>query len=84
MVYIPLLSIISSVQATMESENTLYYIAISGFALHVLIFLIISMIGDYAKYYLVLDNSFNFLKGFWKGVKYINKCKLFFVGAFFI
>jgi hypothetical protein len=70
-VYIPLFSILASKADVVESEETLYYIFAGGFFLHAIIFLIISMIGDYAKFYLVLDNSFNIFKGFWRGTKYV-------------
>ncbi len=70
-VYIPLSMILKSVSENMTPEVTLYYIAISGFVFHLLIFLFISMIGDYAKFYLVLNDSFNVFKGFWNGVKYV-------------
>ncbi len=71
LVYIPLFLVLQKVSDNMTSEITLYYIAIGGFVFHLLIFLIISMIGDYAKFYLVLNNSFNVFKGFWNGVKYV-------------
>ncbi|MBN1253364.1 MAG: hypothetical protein JXR51_03195 [Bacteroidales bacterium] len=70
-VYIPMTFIMKHFSATVSSEITLYYIFFSAFTLHLLFFLFISMIGDYAKFYLVLENSFNIFKGFWKGVKYV-------------
>ncbi len=71
LVYIPLSLILKSVSENMTPEVTLYYIAISGFVFHLFIFLLISMIGDYAKFYLVLNDSFNVFKGFWNGVKFV-------------
>lgn len=85
-VYIPLIAVLKSVSEGLESEMTLYYIAIGGFIFHALIFLIISMIGDYAKFFLVLDNSFNVFKGFWKGLKYVfgHFLKTFFLYLFLL
>jgi len=71
LVYVPLSLILKSVSESMTSEVTLYYIAIGGFVFHLFIFLLISMIGDYAKFYLVLNDSFNVFKGFWNGVKFV-------------
>ncbi len=53
-----------------QSELTAYYIAFFAIGFYALIFLLVSMIGDYAKLYLELNNSFNIFKGFWGGVKY--------------
>ncbi len=70
-VYVPLTGILQGIAPNVESELKLYNIAIGGFILHGLIFLLISMIGDYAKFYLVMSNSFNVFKGFWQGMKYV-------------
>jgi len=70
-VYIPLSSILEAKSVTADSQNTLYYYAIGAFLLHGIIFMIISIVNDYAKFYLVLNNSFNVFKGYWKGVKYV-------------
>lgn len=56
-----------------QSELTAYYIGFSALGLYVLIFMLFSMIGDYGKFYLEFNNSFNVLKGFWGGVKYVFK-----------
>ena len=70
-VYVPMGLIIKSLIPSVSSEITLYYIFFFFFILHLLLFLFISMIGDYAKFYLVLEDSFNIFKGFWKAVKYV-------------
>lgn len=54
-----------------QSELTSYYIGFSALGLYTIIFLIISMIGDYGKFYMELNNSFNIFKAFWKGIKYV-------------
>jgi hypothetical protein len=71
LVYIPLGIIFDSLGEKLANELSYYYWAIGGFTFHLLIFLLISMIGDYAKFYLVLNDSFNIFKGFWKGVRYV-------------
>jgi hypothetical protein len=71
LVYIPLGIIFDSLGEKLTNEISYYYWAIGGFTFHLLIFLLISMIGDYAKFYLVLNDSFNIFKGFWKGVRYV-------------
>jgi|GEM_PF-1256744 hypothetical protein len=85
-VYIPLGTVLKSVSENMTSEVSLYYIAIGGFVLHLLIFLLISMIGDYAKLYISLNDSFNVFKGFWNGVKYVfkNFSKTYFLYLFLL
>ncbi|MFN8258744.1 MAG: hypothetical protein U0W24_23855 [Bacteroidales bacterium] len=70
-VYIPLSMVLKSVSENLTTEVTLYYIAIGGFVFHLLLFLLFSMIGDYSKLYLVLNDSFNVFKGFWNGIKYV-------------
>ena len=71
LVYVPLGIIFDSLGDKLVSEISYYYWAIGGFVFHLLIFLLISMIGDYAKFYLVLNDSFNIFKGFWKGIRYV-------------
>lgn len=73
LVYIPLGIIFDSLGDKLSSEVNYYYYGIGGFVLHLLLFLLISMIGDYAKFNLVLNDSFNIFKGFWKGFKYTFK-----------
>ncbi len=53
-----------------NSELTAYYWGIGALVIYSAIFMLFSMIGDYAKFYLELNNSFNPLKGFWGGLKY--------------
>ena len=55
---------------SVSSEIILYIIFFVGFIIHLLFFLFISMIGDYAKFYLVLEDNFNIFNGFWKGLQY--------------
>jgi len=71
LVYVPMGLIIKSIMPSVSSEITLYIVVFTAIILHLLLFLLVSMIGDYAKFYLVLDDSFNIFKGFWKGVKYV-------------
>lgn len=70
-VYVPLNLIIDSLQQKFVSEITYYYWIGGAIILHLFIFLLISIIGDYAKFYLELKNSFNIFKAFWKGIKYV-------------
>ncbi len=71
LVYIPVGLIFESLGENLANEISYYYWGIGAFTFHLLIFLLISMIGDYAKFYLVLNDSFNIFKGFWKGVRYV-------------
>jgi len=71
LVYVPMSLIIDSIYPSVSSEITLYYVVFVAIFIHMLLFLLAAMIGDYAKFYLVLDDSFNIFKGFWKGVKYV-------------
>lgn len=70
-IYSILISTIQQLSDSVKSELTLYNIAIGGFIFHGLLFLLISMTGDYGKFYLVLNNSFNVFKAFGQGVKYV-------------
>jgi len=71
LVYIPMSLIIDSIYPSVSSEITLYYVVFIAIFIHLLLFLLAAMIGDYAKFYLVLEDSFNIFKGFWKGVRYV-------------
>jgi len=87
LVYVPMVLIINNLgQDAGYTELSYYYVVISAFVLHLLIFLLISMIGDYAKFYLVLNDSFNIFKGFWKGVRYVfkNFLKTYFLYLFLL
>lgn len=87
LVYVPMVMILDSIgQGAEYTELSYYYVVIGAFVLHLLIFLFISMIGDYAKFYLVLNDSFNIFKGFWKGVRYVfkNFLKTYFLYLFLL
>lgn len=73
LIFIPLSGYISNNFAEFQSELTAYYLVFSAIGLYALIFMLISMIGDYGKFYLELNNSFNIFKGFWGGVRYAFK-----------
>ncbi len=70
-IYVPLGFIIDGLQDKLASEIVFYYWIGGAVLLHLLLFLLISMIGDYSKFYLEITNSFNIFKGFWKGIKYV-------------
>jgi hypothetical protein len=71
LVYVPVVLIIQAKADVVESEITLYTIFGVGFGLHAIFFILLSMIGDYGKFFMVLDNRFNFVTAFWKGTKYV-------------
>ncbi|RLD68731.1 MAG: hypothetical protein DRI95_02165 [Bacteroidetes bacterium] len=73
LIFIPVGMYIGKNFSEFQSEITAYYIGFSALGLYALVFLLISMIGDYGKFYLELNNSFNIFKGFWGGVKYVFK-----------
>jgi len=73
LIFVPVGMYIGKNFSGFQSELTAYYIGFSALGLYALIFLLISMIGDYGKFYLELNNSFNVFKGFWGGVKYVFK-----------
>ena len=85
-VYVPLYMILKSKADLAETETPLYYLIIAGIGIHSILFLIISMINDYGKFYLVLSNSFNIFKGFWRGTKYVfgHFLKTFFLYVFML
>lgn len=85
-VYIPMGIILDGVGQGDYTELNYYYIVIISFVIHMLIFLLISMIGDYAKFHLVLKDRFNIFKGFWKGVRYVfkNFLKTYFLYLFLL
>jgi len=73
LIFAPVGAYIYSSFSEFQSELTVYYLIFPAIGLYSIIFLLISMIGDYGKFYLELNNSFNFFKGFWEGVKYTFK-----------
>ncbi|MCF6240015.1 MAG: hypothetical protein L3J74_01570 [Bacteroidales bacterium] len=56
-----------------QSELTAYYIGIAAAVIYLFIFLIFSMVSDYGKFYLELNDSHNIFKAFWDGIKYVFK-----------
>jgi hypothetical protein len=56
-----------------QSELTAYYIGIAATVVYLFIFLIFSMVSDYGKFYLELNDSHNIFKAFWDGIKYVFK-----------
>ncbi len=70
-IYLPLGAIIDSLKDKLVSEITFYYWVGGAVLLHMFIFLLVSMISDYSKFYLEINDSFNIFKGFWKGIKYV-------------
>jgi len=58
---------------TFSSELVVYGIVIAAAVVYFFIFLILSMIGDYGKFYLELNESHNIFKAFWDGIKYVFK-----------
>ncbi len=70
-IYLPLGAVIDSLKDKLVSEITFYYWVGGAVLLHLFIFLLVSMISDYSKFYLEINDSFNIFKGFWKGIKYV-------------
>ncbi len=70
-IYFPLIMIIETLKAKLVSEIVFYYWVGAAMILHLLIFILVSIISDYSKFFLEINNSFNILKAFWKGVKYV-------------
>ncbi len=56
-----------------QSELTVYFIGIAAAVIYLFIFLIFSMVSDYGKFYLELNDSHNIFKAFWDGIKYVFK-----------
>ncbi len=54
-----------------QSELTAYFIGIAAAVIYLFIFLIFSMVSDYGKFYLELNDSHNIFKAFWDGIKYV-------------
>lgn len=69
--YIPAILIIDSFFKTASSELTFYYIFIFATALYFIWFFIVLMINDYAKVYLLLNDTKNIFKAIWKSTKYV-------------
>ncbi len=70
-IYVPLTLILDDLHNKLVSEIVFYYWISGAVLLHLFLFLLVSMIGDYSKFYLEIKNSFNIFKGFWKGIKYV-------------
>jgi hypothetical protein len=63
-------AIYDSALPKVESEQGLYWIVASGVFVYLILFLFLLMVSDFSKSYMELKGSFNFFKGFGKGMAY--------------
>ncbi|MCH7826757.1 MAG: hypothetical protein IIC75_02090 [Bacteroidetes bacterium] len=58
LVYLPVSAIISSIGDSVQSEETYFYIAITGVIIHLFLIITLVLVSDYAKIMMVNDESF--------------------------
>ncbi|HEX8655914.1 MAG TPA: hypothetical protein VF690_00180 [Hymenobacter sp.] len=69
-VYVPL-GLFFSRNKTVEVESSLFYIGLGGFLLHLLLFVAVLLIGDYARISLFRNNSTRALRALWQATKFV-------------
>lgn len=72
-VFMPIGMIIASAYKTVQSEASLFYIILIGAIVYAFFFLLILMIGDYAKIILFKNDSKKSLKSAWTSTKFVFK-----------
>ncbi|MGA9294957.1 MAG: hypothetical protein WCE54_15885 [Ignavibacteriaceae bacterium] len=72
-VYIPVVNILDLVSAAAESEKTLFYVLITGFIIHLVFFIFILTVTDYAKIMMVQNIKFKPFKTLFKSFRFVLK-----------
>lgn len=72
-VYIPVINIINSVSGTVESEKTLFYILLTGVIIHLILFIFILTVTDYAKIMMVENEKYKPFKTLFKSFGFVLK-----------
>ena len=80
-VFMPMGMIIASAYQTVQSEASLFYIILTGAIVYAFFFILVLMIGDYAKIILFRDDSKKSLKSVWASTKFVFK---HFFGAYLL
>jgi hypothetical protein len=57
-IYIPLANILDSVSGSAESEAAFFYIVLTGFIIHLILFIFILIVTDYAKIMMVINKEY--------------------------
>ena len=72
-VYIPVINIINSVSGSVESEKTLFYILLTGVVIHLILFILILTVTDYAKIMMVENEKHKPFKTLFKSFGFVLK-----------
>ena len=72
-VYIPVINILDSVSSTAESEKTLFYILLTGVIIHLVLFIFILTVTDYAKIMMIENKKYKPLKTLFKSFGFVIK-----------
>lgn len=72
-VYIPVINIIDSVSAAAESEKTLFFILLAGVIIHLIFFIFILTVTDYAKIMMVENKMYKPFKTLLKSFGFVLK-----------
>ena len=70
-VYIPVVNILDSVSSTAESEKTLFYILLTGVIVHLIFFIFILTVTDYAKIMIVENKKYKPFKTLFKSFGFV-------------
>ncbi len=71
MVYVPVFALTSKISAHIQTELPLFRIFFTGIGIHLFLLILFILVGDYAKYYLLLHDSNNIFKAFAKAVMFV-------------
>ena len=70
-VYIPVINILDSVSANAANEKTLFYILLTGVIIHLIFFIFILTVTDYAKIMMVENKKYKPLKTLFKSLGFV-------------
>ena len=72
-VYFPLSIVLDHYIEITTSEKTIFFIALFGVAIHILLLILTLIISDYAKIKIVIEDTNKVFKTFWKAIKFTLK-----------
>lgn len=73
LVYIPTFITIGGISDSVESEKTFFVVFFVGFTIHLLLLFYMMMVSDYAKLYLMLNDSKRVFKGLFESFKFTTR-----------
>ena len=72
-IYLPLSLIMGALAKNAESEKALFYAAITGGGLYILIFIYLLIVAHYTRFMIITEDSTKVLKKIWTSVKFVSR-----------